>query len=108
MAPVGRLVVSRDESTPVVSRVADGASGVSGREVKGVLAWRERGVFVRPGAGVTWFASDARVGPVGPVREVPVQGITVPTDGDGWRIHFGPLDRPHRVAIVKEVAHANR
>jgi len=108
MPPVGRLVVSRDESTSVVLRIAEGRSGVAGREALGVLAWRERGVFVQPQVGATWFAADARPGATASAREIPAQGMTVPTDGEGWRIHFGPLDRPHRVAIVKEGLHANR
>jgi hypothetical protein len=105
---VGRLAVSRYDAQPVTARLTDGRVGREGRAVRGTFAWRERGVFVQPAAGAVWFASDPQKPPTDPAREIPVQGITLPTDRDGWRVHFGPLDAPHRVACVKEVSHAGR
>lgn len=98
--PVARLVVSRADSVELTARLTDGRSGLGARAVTGTLAWRERGVFVRTARGTQWFTSDPTA-PTKPARPLPVQGITLPTDGEGWRIHFGPLDAPHRVATVK-------
>ncbi len=106
--PVARLMVSRDDTLDLPSRITEGASGPSSRASQGVIAWRERGVFVRPAPGVQWFVSDPKAPPARPAQVLPVQGKTLPTDGDGWRVHFGPLDAPHRVAIVREVNDAGR
>jgi hypothetical protein len=101
VTPVARFVVAHSESADLRARLTDGRSGTAAREVTGTIAWRERGVFVRPAAGAQWFASDPKARPTTPARAVPVQGVTLPTDGEGWRVHFGPLDTPHRVATVK-------
>lgn len=108
LKPVARFVVSPDERCEITARITQGRGGYGGRAVQGVVAWRERGVFVQPAPGEAWFASDTRKTSQAPAREIPAQGTTLPTDGDGWRVHFGRPDAPHRVATVREVDDAGR
>lgn len=103
-APVARIMVSGGESIELTARFTEGRAGPRSRSTEGMIVRREKGLFVQPATGVTWFTAPTKATPGDGARAVSARGVTLPTEGDGWRLHFGPLDAPHRVAIVREVA----
>jgi DNA-binding helix-hairpin-helix protein with protein kinase domain len=102
--PVARLMVGDREIVDLSARITEGRAGPRARASQGAIARRERGLFVQSAPGVTWFTAPTKAPPTEGARVLPERGATLPTEGDGWRLHFGPLDEPHRVAIVREVA----
>lgn len=98
------VVVSKGETRPLPCRITDALSGLRGRAVAGTVAWRERGLFVIPAEGSKWWVAERDALPARSGREISPSGVTLPTRGSGARLHFGPLDQPHRVALLSEVA----
>lgn len=101
-APAAQLVVSDGESLELTARFTDGRAGTRSRSTEGAIEPREKGLFVQPSSGATWFTAPTNAKPEEGAKAVSARGATLPTEGSGWRLHFGPLDAPHRVAIVRE------
>jgi DNA-binding helix-hairpin-helix protein with protein kinase domain len=104
--PVGVIALSARESRTLDARLCEAETGLVGRALRGVLSARERGVFALPEAMVRWFTSAPDDTRGERAREVSARGVTLPVEPTGWRLHFGPMDKPHRVAVLAEVRHA--
>lgn len=101
--PVAMVALGADETRALDARVCEVESGLAGRERRGILKTCEGGVLVRPDPTTRWFYSSTEDELGTRSQEVTTRGKTLSTGAGGWRLHFGPVDQPHRVATFREV-----
>jgi DNA-binding helix-hairpin-helix protein with protein kinase domain len=104
-APVATVALGAEESRVLDARVCEVTSGLKGRDRRGIVNSCEGGVLVRPDASTRWFCSPMDDESGARAQEITTRGKTLGLGEKGWRLHFGPLDQPHRVATFHEVRH---
>lgn len=89
--------------TPVrlTRRHTRGESGLRARTVELSLELRERGVLVRQHDAPAWVTPPGRTDAAA-ATSVTERGRVLPLDVPerSWVVHFGPVDTPHRVALI--------
>lgn len=95
LSPVARLAMT-EQQVALTRRLTQGMSGLESRVVDGWLTPVERGLRVEITAGDAWLT---RHGASPAERALRGSPCTIPRRDPGgtWLLHFGPLDRPHRV-----------
>lgn len=89
-----------DEPLPLTRRHTRGESGVRARGVEVTLEARERGVLVQTNGVPAWVTPPGEAKPASArsIKDRCVLPLERPERS--WVIHFDPVDRPHRVAVI--------
>lgn len=103
--PVAQIALSPRESRILEARHCEALGGLGGRASRGMLTDVEGGVRVQPEPGTRWYLSEGRDLAALRVREVPANGAILPAGRRDLRLHFGPVETPHRVATFEDVLH---
>lgn len=105
VAPVGMIALATNESRALDARICEVESGIRGRVRRGILRVCEGGMHVLPDPGTHWFCSSSDDERGVRAQEITARGKTLSTGAKGWRLHFGSIEKAHRVATFQEVRH---